>query len=214
MSASAAKTGHAVFQGAGYGLDDSGTFIYSEANEDIGIKMKKRATIVISGDVQDVGFRGIVMRIAQKSGLAGYVENVPDGTVRVICEGEEKATQGFIKKLNVRNGDTNVEKVDVKWSKAQGRFVYFQIKYSDLGAEMFQGFATAGRKLSAIDHNLGCKIDGMHIDMNTRFDTLDTKYGEISNKMNDLTTELQKSTNALVAMTEKVGALIDKKLAE
>ncbi|MFO7619166.1 MAG: acylphosphatase [Thermoplasmata archaeon] len=145
--------------------------------------MKKRATIIISGDVQDVGFRGLVMRMAQKMNLVGYVENLPDGSVKATCEGEEKAIKTFIKMLDIRNRDINVEKVDVKWSKAQGKFKYFEVKYSDLGAEMFQGFATAGRKLSAIDHNLGNKIDAMHSDMNSRFDTLDTKYGEFGKDM-------------------------------
>ena len=166
--------------------------------------MKKRATMIISGDVQDVGFRGLVMRLAQKSGLVGYVENLPDGSVRAVCEGEENSIKAFVKKLDIRNGDVSVDKVDVKWSKVQGKFKYFEVRYSDLGAEMFQGFATAGRKLSAIDHNLGNKIDAMHTDlkdgfnrvegsvssmhtdMNTRFDTLDNKYGEIGSKMENI----------------------------
>ena len=64
--------------------------------------MKKRATIIISGDVQDVGFRGTVMRLAQKSGLVGYAENLPDGSVRAICEGEEKSIKVFARKLDIR----------------------------------------------------------------------------------------------------------------
>ncbi|MBI5000452.1 MAG: acylphosphatase [Euryarchaeota archaeon] len=208
--------------------------------------MKKRATVVISGDVQDVGFRGTVMRIAQKAGLIGYVENLPDGTVRAICEGEEKSIRGFLKKLEIRNDDISVEKVAVKWSKAQGRFKYFEVKYSDLGAEMFQGFATAGRKLSTMHTDLkgGFKetkeglsdlknemkggfnkvetaISSMHSDVNTRFDTLETRYGEIGHDiktvktdMAKLTAELHNSTEALISLTGKVGALIDRKLAE
>jgi acylphosphatase len=154
---------------------------------------KKRATIIISGDVQDVGFRGIVMRLAQKSELRGYVENMRDGSVRAICEGEEKAIKAFAKKLDIRNGDVSVENVDVKWSKAQGKFKYFEVKYSDLGAEMFQGFATAGRMLGDVTKEVrivgqkvdvvGQKVDSMHDDMNTRFDTLDTKYGEFGKDM-------------------------------
>jgi acylphosphatase len=183
-----------------------------------------RATIIISGDVQDVGFRGKVMRIAQKSKLLGYVENLPDGRVRVVCEGEEEVIHTFKKQLEIHEDDIKVDNIELKWSDATGEFKWFEVKYSDLGAEMFQGFTTAGRKLSEVGQkvdNVAGKVDGvssdikaMNTDMNTRFDTLDEKYGAISQQMNVLTKELQKSTQSLVTLTEKIGALIDHKLSE
>jgi acylphosphatase len=183
--------------------------------------VKKRATIIISGDVQDVGFRAVVMRMGQKAGLVGYVENLPNGTVRAICEGEEKAIKEFINKLDKHHDDIVVENIEVKWSKSQGKFKYFEVKVTNLGNELFQGFATAGRKLSTMHTDLKGGFDrvegaigSMHKDMNVRFDTLDQKYGAISHQMNAVTIELQKTTAALVSMTEKVGAIIDKKLAE
>jgi len=176
-----------------------------------------RGTIVISGDVQDVGFRGKIMRIAQKSKLVGYVENLPDGSVQIVCEGEEEIIREFKKQLDIHEDGIEVENVELKWSDATDEFKWFEVKYSDLGMEMFQGFSTAGRKLDTV----GQKVDGvssdiraMHTDMNERFDTLDEKYGTISQQMNILTTELQKSTESLVFLTEKIGALIDQKLSE
>ena len=80
--------------------------------------------------------------------------------------------------------------------------------------ETKDGLAEVKNEMKTGFNKVESAVSSMHGDMNTRFDTLDTKYGEISTKMNDLTTELRKSTNALVAMTEKVGALIDRKLAE
>jgi acylphosphatase len=176
--------------------------------------VKKRATIVISGDVQDVGFRGTIMRLAQKANLTGYVENLPNGTVRAVCEGEEKSIKGLIKKLDIRNGDIYVEKIEAKWSKVQGKFKYFEVKHSDLGAEMFQGFATAGRKLSAIDHNLGNKIEAMHLDMNTRFDTLDNKYGEIGEKMTTLEHNIGDLTWQIKRLVDHVVGEVKEKRSE
>jgi acylphosphatase len=51
--------------------------------------MKKRAILTVEGDVQEVGYRSAVMKIAQKLRLVGYVENLPNGAVKVVCEGEE-----------------------------------------------------------------------------------------------------------------------------
>jgi len=116
--------------------------------------VKKQATITISGEVQDAGFRGKVMRVGQKAGLTGYIENLPDGSVRVISEGEEESINDFVKKLDIHDDDIDVENIDVEWSDATGEFKWFEVKYSDLGAEMFQGFATAGKKLSAVSQKV------------------------------------------------------------
>ena len=110
----------------------------------------KRATILISGDVQDAGFRGKVMRMAQKQELVGYIENLPDGTVRLVCEGEDKIINDFVNELDIHDEDIEVEKVDVEWSDATGEFKWFEVKFDNLGMEMFQGFATAGKKLGEI----------------------------------------------------------------
>lgn len=196
---------------------------------------EKRATIVLTGEVQDAGFRGKVMRIAQKLDLVGYIENLPNGTVRLICEGQETTINDFVEMLDIHDDDIDVEDTSVEWSDANGEFEWFEVKFDNLGMEMFQGFATAGKKLSDVSKKVdivGQKVDsmhtdqkdgfdrvegaisGMHTDMNTRFDTLDEKYGAISRQMNTLTGELQTSTKSLVALTEKIGALIDEKLAE
>ncbi|MBI5001333.1 MAG: acylphosphatase [Euryarchaeota archaeon] len=181
--------------------------------------MKKRATIVISGDVQDVGFRGTVMRLAQKAGLVGYTENMPDGSVRVVCEGEEKAIKSFIKKLDICEGVIDVEAVKVEWSKPKGKFRYFEVKYSNLGAEMFQGFATAGRMLTDVNTN----IKTMHTDLKDGFSDLKSetrttheKLGSIDNRLGDALSRYDKigkkmdnvETN-LAELTKQITRLVD-----
>jgi len=151
-------------------------------NEVSGASLKKRVTITISGDVQDVGFRGKVMRMGHKAGLAGQVENLPDGTVRIICEGEEKVIKSYWKLVDANKGDIEIEGVKIDWGKPKGNFKGFTIKYSDQKAEMAQAFSTAGKKLDTI----GQKIDSMHMDMNIRFDTLDNKYGKINKQVTRL----------------------------
>ncbi|MEW5937808.1 MAG: acylphosphatase [Candidatus Thermoplasmatota archaeon] len=57
-------------------------------------------------------------------------------------------------------------------------------------------------------------IKDMHTDTKQSFAVMDQKYGMISQQMTIAITELQKTTSALISLTEKIGALIDKKLAE
>ena len=46
---------------------------------------------IVNGRVQGVGFRWFVMREAARLDLAGYVRNLPDGTVEVVAQGPAAA---------------------------------------------------------------------------------------------------------------------------
>ncbi len=48
----------------------------------------KRAIIFVSGDVHMAGFRTFVKNIADSLDINGYAENLPDGRVKIVCEGE------------------------------------------------------------------------------------------------------------------------------
>jgi acylphosphatase len=47
----------------------------------------QRLRAVVRGEVQGVGYRWAVQRQANRLGLTGYAENLPDGSVRVEAEG-------------------------------------------------------------------------------------------------------------------------------
>jgi acylphosphatase len=48
----------------------------------------QRLRAVVRGEVQGVGYRWAVQRQANRLGLSGYAENLPDGSVRVEAEGD------------------------------------------------------------------------------------------------------------------------------
>ncbi|MCR2810364.1 MULTISPECIES: acylphosphatase [unclassified Microbacterium] len=47
----------------------------------------KRVHVIVSGDVQGVGYRYTMRMIAVDAGVAGWVRNRPDGTVEAEIEG-------------------------------------------------------------------------------------------------------------------------------
>ena len=47
----------------------------------------------VSGVVQGVGFRWFVRERARRLGLAGWIRNLPDGSVEVAAAGDEKQLQ-------------------------------------------------------------------------------------------------------------------------
>lgn len=88
--------------------------------------MVKRARILYSGQVQGVGFRFASERAAVGLGLRGWVENLPDGRVEVVCEGEERLIKDFISRINSVFG-TYIQDADIEWSASTGEFESFDI---------------------------------------------------------------------------------------
>ncbi|MBU4190411.1 MAG: acylphosphatase [Candidatus Thermoplasmatota archaeon] len=81
-----------------------------------------RAMLIISGDVQGAGYRGIIIKTGRKLGLVGNVENIPDGTVKVVCEGEKEKIEDLINSIKIRDEIVDVENIDVKFEDASGEF--------------------------------------------------------------------------------------------
>ncbi len=57
---------------------------------------EKRFQITITGKVQGVFFRHSAKRKADELGISGFVRNMPESSVYIEAEGEEKVLQEFI----------------------------------------------------------------------------------------------------------------------
>ncbi|MBI4837002.1 MAG: acylphosphatase [Candidatus Portnoybacteria bacterium] len=90
--------------------------------------MNKRINLKVYGDVQDVFYRIRTKKSADELGLTGWVRNEPDDTVTVAAEGEESKLKELIDWCyNITN--VGVEKIDVGWQEATGKFDGFEIRY-------------------------------------------------------------------------------------
>lgn len=59
-----------------------------------------RHTVHFSGRVQGVGFRYTASDVARRYDVAGYVQNLADGRVRLVAEGEAGEVERFIDAVN------------------------------------------------------------------------------------------------------------------
>ena len=57
----------------------------------------KRVRILVSGEVQGVGFRWICAQEAKVRGVSGFVRNLPDGRVEAAFEGSDEAVDGMVR---------------------------------------------------------------------------------------------------------------------
>jgi len=90
---------------------------------------KVRAHLFISGWVQGVFFRANTRDKALRYGVKGWVRNLPDGRVEVICEGEREDIQRLIEWCKRGPPGARVEGVEVYWEEYKGEFETFSIKY-------------------------------------------------------------------------------------
>jgi acylphosphatase len=80
----------------------------------------KRAKVIVRGSVQGVFFRAEARDRARSLGLAGWVRNVPDGTVEAVFEGEDERVKSMVEWCSRGPAGARVEKVDVDWSEPEG----------------------------------------------------------------------------------------------
>lgn len=91
--------------------------------------MMKRVTIIIFGEVQGVFFRANTQAKAQGLGLAGWVKNEADETVKILAEGEQEQLEKLIDYCRRGHKLAKVQRVEVKWEGATGEFKNFGIIY-------------------------------------------------------------------------------------
>ncbi|MBE0516083.1 MAG: acylphosphatase [Methanophagales archaeon] len=95
-----------------------------------------RANILVKGEVQGVGYRGVVFRIARKLKIAGFVENIRPYDVRIIAEGEKENLESFIEQIKIEEDPISVEELDVTFEEPTGEFEYFEVKRGDITDEL------------------------------------------------------------------------------
>ena len=89
-----------------------------------------RVTAIFRGRVQGVGFRASTKMIAHELGLEGYVQNMPDGTVKVVAEAEKSVLERFLRIMKSKEilGTRIVENLDVSYCESTGEFDKFEIR--------------------------------------------------------------------------------------
>jgi acylphosphatase len=83
---------------------------------------------LVSGQVQGVGFRLWAQRRARALGLTGFVHNVDDGSVEVVCEGPQAALEQYLMALRRGPESAEVRAVQAHWASCAGVSDRFEIR--------------------------------------------------------------------------------------
>ncbi len=90
--------------------------------------LKRRVRVVVYGLVQGVFFRQSTRRQAEALGVAGWVRNLPDGSVEAVFEGDAAAVGRLVEWCRRGPPGAEVEDVSVVEEPYRGEFSRFSIR--------------------------------------------------------------------------------------
>jgi len=151
------------------------------------MQQNKNIYATITNHVQMVGYREVVEIRAKARGLAGFVFNDVDGSVKLMVSGQIDAINGFLEDLKVQRPGTVIEsmeiKEDIRLPSPFGRIVIDEMR--EISERLDKGNKILGEmniKLDSLD-----KLDKLDI-MSNKLDSLDKldKLDVISDRLDTL----------------------------
>ena len=112
-----------------------------------GYTKMERVVIIAKGDVQRVGLRDEVERIARKLRLSGFVENIKPYDVRIVAEGDADVISRFIELIKIKKYPIDVEDIEVGFEDYKDEFEYFEIRRGEWHEELGERLDAAGKLL-------------------------------------------------------------------
>lgn len=91
--------------------------------------MEQRLDARFEGRVQGVGFRFTCERIARSLPVSGFVQNMPDGSVRLVAEGENGDLNSFLRQIDESHLGRGIVNQQTVMRAATGEFTGFRIQY-------------------------------------------------------------------------------------
>ncbi|MFI5144291.1 MAG: acylphosphatase [Ignavibacteria bacterium] len=95
---------------------------------EIGQIKNSSVKITVSGNVQGVGFRYFIARIAYELDLKGYVKNLFNGDVEIFAEGRKEFLEDLAKKAKLGPSHSRVDDIQIQWLDFQNKYNKFEIR--------------------------------------------------------------------------------------
>jgi acylphosphatase len=84
--------------------------------------------IRVEGNVQGVGFRSTVRRLAEIHHIFGFVRNCSDGSVEICAQAHEKNLEGFLENVRMRPGIGSIDQIKIERRSPDMIFSSFTIQ--------------------------------------------------------------------------------------
>ncbi|MGV8175203.1 MAG: acylphosphatase, partial [Methanothrix sp.] len=168
------------------------------------IKRMKRLAAYVSGSVQKTGYRARVIDFATMLGLKGVVENLDDGRVKIVAEGDQDKLKWFEEAINIHDNLIQVSSIEREYSEPRGDFSKFYklVEKGETDSRLDTAASLLNNLIGAVNNlndNLGSKMDVM---IGLQKETIDLQTETIDLQKETLglqkeTIDLQKETLGL-----------------
>ena len=180
--------------------------------------MMRRANIGIKGNVQMAGFRTFIKNIADSLNVTGFAENVEDGSVKVVCEGEEEGIAGVISSVKENPPSfASIEEMDVAYEEYKGEFTCFERRGADVPREegtsesemqtLMRSFDKKGEVMIGILSSMNETMGSMNETMGSMNETLKSVKEDTSQIKQDTSNMLVKQDTMLGKQEDTIEAI-------
>jgi len=159
----------------------------------------QRLNVYVSGKIQKTGYRARVVTIAQNLGLKGYVQNLDNGLVKVVAEGETANLEELLKAIDIKNTLINVTDIRKEFSPAIGDFDSFFKAVS--GGETDQRIDAAAHlltKLIVVNEKILDVITATHEELKETHEEIRGSREDIRSSRDAIVSEIRMSRDATI----------------
>jgi acylphosphatase len=170
--------------------------------------MKKRLTAYVSGTVQKVGYRARVMDFAKMLGLRGTVENLDDGRVKIVAEGDEDKLKWFEEAIVIKNTLIIVSAIEKEYSEPKGEVSKFYklVEKGETDSRIDAAAFHLKDLIAAVDRmngNLGGKMDVMIRGQEDLSSNLGSKMDVMIKCQEDLSSNLGSKMDVMIDLQKE-----------
>ena len=164
----------------------------------------KRLTAYVSGQVQRTGYRARIIDIARALGLKGTVENLDDGRVKIMAEGDDDKLKWFEEAIDIKNTLIKVSLIEKDYSEPKGDFANF---YKVVGPG-----ETDSRLDTAADHlkELILAVNSMNNNLGGKMDVMIQKQDQMLDKQDQMLDKQDQMLDKQDQMLDKQDQMLDK----
>lgn len=160
------------------------------------VLLMKKVILHISGNVQQAGFRAKAVAIANALDIKGNVQNLSDGRVKIIAEGDDADLERFIQGIYIKNTLIYVNDIVKEYSNPTGDYEGFYKLVSE--GETDERLDTAADLLKELIHvtkngfdSLGNKQDVMIEKQDVMIGKQIETMGKIDQSRIEITSEIR-----------------------
>ena len=170
--------------------------------------MKKRLTAYVSGTVQKVGYRARVMDFAKMLGLSGTVENLDDGRVKIVAEGDEDKLKWFEEAIVIKNTLIEVSAIEKEYTepKVEVSKFYKLVEKGETDSRIDTAAFHLKDLIAAVDRmngNLGGKMDVMIRGQEDLSSNLGSKMDVMIKCQEDLSSNLGSKMDVMIDLQKE-----------